>query len=272
MKHAFRPSRLGAAALMLAFLVGAFVSSSRVPASRAQTSALSPTPDHFVAQITRTTIPFIAASTPTATPTPTPTPTATPTPGAPINLNSFATSMSGDGRLVVIESEGDIATPPPGETKETMVPNNRDGNQEIFLFDYAQRRIFQLTDTRHALRDAAATPIEGFNVDVFISNHRASISRDGRYVVFASNAYSDAAPGLTPKSFNGQNHVAALKADANSEIFYYPIPAPPAADLSSGEEVPFTNLANETPVRLTFTPATALPRPGTANASPFFAD
>lgn len=274
MKHAFRLSRVAAALLLLAFVVGAFVSSSRVPTSQAQSAALAPTPDHFVVQITRTTIPFVATPTPspTATPSPSPSPTATPAPGSPIPRNSFATAISDDGRFVVIESNGDIATPGAGQTEAEKSPHNRDGNQEIFLFDYAQRRIFQLTDTRHALKNADASPVDPANIDVLITNHHASISRNGRYVVFGSNAYSDASPGVTPKSFNAQNHVAALKADGNAEVFYYPLPEAPAADLSAGEEAAPFNPAAGTPVRVTFTPATALPRPGTATVAPFFAD
>jgi len=53
--------------------------------------------------------------------------------------NSFAGGISGDGRLVVFESTGNLAT---------ENPRNSDLNREVFLFDYAQRRIFQITDTR----------------------------------------------------------------------------------------------------------------------------
>ena len=41
---------------------------------------------------------------------------------------SFAGSMSGDGRFVVFESRGNLAT---------ENPRNTDNNVEIFLFDYA---------------------------------------------------------------------------------------------------------------------------------------
>src|SRR5712671_2347427 len=59
--------------------------------------------------------------------------------------DSFAGDTSANGRFVVVESSGDIAT------EKTATRNNQDGNRELFLFDYAQRRIFQLTDTRHVL-------------------------------------------------------------------------------------------------------------------------
>ena len=52
---------------------------------------------------------------------------------------SFAGGVSGDGRLVVFESRGNIAT---------ENPRNSDFSNEIFIFDYAQRRIFQITDTK----------------------------------------------------------------------------------------------------------------------------
>src|SRR5262245_56409010 len=56
--------------------------------------------------------------------------------------SSFGGSISGNGRFVVFESRGDLAT---------ENPRNADGNLEIFLWDYAQRRIFQITDTKDLL-------------------------------------------------------------------------------------------------------------------------
>jgi len=61
---------------------------------------------------------------------------------------SFAGGISADGRFIVFESRGDIAT---------ENPRNADGNREIFLFDYAQRRIFQITDTKSVLYDTSVT-------------------------------------------------------------------------------------------------------------------
>src|SRR5262249_23031868 len=52
-------------------------------------------------------------------------------------VGSFASDTSANGRFVVIESNGDIAT------EKTATRNNQDGNREIFVYDYAQRRIFQ---------------------------------------------------------------------------------------------------------------------------------
>ena len=255
MKHAFRLSRAGSfLAVALILLFGAFT------AARAQT--LTPTPDSVVFQVTASTIPAV----PTPTPSPTPTPTATPTPTTPgvLNRDSFAGDMSGDGRFVVMESEGDIST------ERNAARNNADGNAEIFLFDYAQRRIFQITNTKNALKDAAASPIDSANIDVRIVNLKPVISHDGRWIAFISNAYSDANTALTPKDFNGQANAAALKLDGNTEIWLYQIPAVTAVDLSSGAEVTPVDLTAGTMTRVTSTPANAKPEPGTAIIAPTF--
>ena len=254
MKHSYRLSRPGAALFALVLPLAAAAS------ARAQT--LSPTPDNLILQVTRTTIP--AVPTPTPSPTATPTPSPTPTPAA-LPRNSFAGDISGNGRFVVIESEGDIST------ERTPARNNADGNPEIFLFDYAQRRIFQITNTRNALKDAAASPIDNANIDVRVVNQHPVISHDGRFIVFVSNAYSDASPGLSPANFDGNANAAALHADGNTEIFIYQIPAAPDADLSSGTEVTPVDLSAGTMTRVTFTPASSVPRPGASNVVPFFA-
>src|SRR5258705_12978936 len=57
-------------------------------------------------------------------------------------VGSFVGDTTANGRFVVIESNGDIAT------EKTATRNNQDGNLEIFIYDYAQRRIFQVTNTR----------------------------------------------------------------------------------------------------------------------------
>jgi uncharacterized protein (TIGR03437 family) len=251
-KHAIRLSRACAAVFALAAVFGA-------AASRAQT--LSSSPDTAIFQITSTTIPGIP------TPTPSPTPTATPTPGAtpaPVARDSFAADINGSGRFVVIESTGDIAT------DRTPARNNADGNNEIFLFDYAQRRIFQITNTTSVLRDTTKSPIDTTNIDVNVVNLQPSVSRDGRWLVFLSNAYSDADLSLTPKNFNGAANAAALKADGNTEIFIYRIPDVADVDLSQGAEIAAVDLAANTPQRVTFTPATTKPFPATANNPAFF--
>jgi uncharacterized protein (TIGR03437 family) len=251
-KHAFRPSRACASLFALVAVIFAFAASG----ARAQT--LSPTPDTVIFQVTSTTIPG------TPTPTPTATPTATPTPPA-VPRNSFASDISGNGRFVVIESAGDIAT------DRSPARNNADGNQEIFLFDYAQRRIFQITNTKSVLKDTTKSGIDPTNIDVIVVNLQPSISHDGRFIVFQSNAYSDANPALSPKNFDGPSNSAALKADGNTEIFIYALPAfPDVSDLSQGTEIATVDLAAGTMTRVTTTPASAVPRPGATNTQPFF--
>jgi uncharacterized protein (TIGR03437 family) len=174
---------------------------------------------------------------------------------------SFAGGMSGNGRFVVIESSGDIAT------EKTTTRNNADGNREIFLFDYAQRRIFQITDTKSTLRDTTVSPTTNSNIAIEVSNNRPVISNNGRWIVFSSNA-------STPASFNGNDpaNSAALATDGNQELFLYFVPAVPAATLSSGADVPFVDLATGELTRLTNTPASRVPTGGTATVSPFVAD
>ena len=255
MKHAFRLSRVGAvAALAVAALCGAMV---LVGAQ----SNVATTPDPFIVQLTSSTIPPLPPATPTPTPSPTPSPTPTPTP---ISRNSHAAAIDGSGRFVVIESNGDIST------ERTPARNNADGNQEIFLLDYAQRRIFQITNTRNALINPALSPVAFLNIDVEVVNLRPQLSQDGRYLVFISNAYADGT-SLTPKDFNGQPNAAALKLDGNTEVFLYEVPQPAPADLESGAEVPFANLAGGDIRRITVTPASVPPTPGSANAAPTFA-
>lgn len=174
---------------------------------------------------------------------------------------SFTGGISGNGRFVVIESNGDIAT------EKTTARNNADGNREIFLFDYAQRRIFQITDTKSALKDTAQSSTANSNIAIEVSNNRPVLSNNSRWIVFSSNASN-------PASFDGNDATnrAALAADGNQEIFLYFVPNPPAATLTSGVNVPFFELAFGELTRLTDTPASRLPTGGTATASPFVAD
>jgi uncharacterized protein (TIGR03437 family) len=252
-KHSYRLSRPCAPLFALALLLCAGAG------ARAQT--LSPAPDNLILQVTDTSIPASAA--PTPSPTPTPTPSTSPTP---LPRDSFAGDVSGNGRFVVIESEGDIST------ERTPQRNNADGNPEIFLFDYAQRRIFQITNTKNALKDPNASPIDPNNIDVRVVNQHPVISHDGRFIVFVSNAYSDSSPALTPANFDGGANAVALHADGNTELFIYQIPQYPDVDLSSGAEVAPVDLAAGKMTRVTFTPASALPRAGAAGVAPFFAD
>ena len=75
--------------------------------------------------------------------TPTPDPFAVQLTSSPVStFTSLSSDISADGRFVVFTSNGNVAT---------VNPNNADGNREIFLFDYAQRRIYQITNTRNVL-------------------------------------------------------------------------------------------------------------------------
>lgn len=76
---------------------------------------VSPTPDQFIVQLT---------SSPSAL------------------FASYAGDISANGRFIVFLSNGDL------DTQKTATRNNADGNYEIFLVDYAQRRIFQITNTK----------------------------------------------------------------------------------------------------------------------------
>jgi uncharacterized protein (TIGR03437 family) len=195
------------------------------------------TPDPFVAQITTST------------------------------RDSFAADVSGDGRFVVIESTGDIST------EKTAARNNADGNREIFLFDYAQRRIFQITNTTSARVDttkpaidqtSAATLLNFSNVRVEVSNNRPAISNNGRWISFSSNA-------STPANFDGDANSAALIADGNQEIFLYFVPASTATVLSSGVDPGGPDLAAGTFTQITNTAASRLPTAGGASSTPFVA-
>jgi uncharacterized protein (TIGR03437 family) len=227
-KNAFRLSLI---ALMLVCLAAA--------QTLAQTPA--PTPDSFFAQITAST------------------------------ANAYVGGISGNGRFVVFESTGDLSTIYPGQTARTV--SNADGNREIFLYDYAQRRIFQITSTTSARVSTEnnkpaidpTKPTDFSNIDVEVSNNRPFVSRDGRWIVFSSNA-------ATPFSFDGDANKAALKADGNQEIFLYRIPDVPAANLRNGADVPFTDLRRDSFTRVTNTPASILPQAGTATRSPQVAD
>lgn len=204
-------------------------------------------------------------------------------------FDSFAGSISGDGRFVVFESKGNLAT---------ENPRNADGNTEIFLFDYAQRRIFQITDTKSVLFDTTKTATAA-NTRVDITNRRPVISNDGKWIVFSSNATTSTptVPDSTnPSSFDGNAFSTPtptptptptatvsptptptpagnpLTTDGNLEIWLYQIPAYAPADLSSGDEVPLTTLSGGAFTRVTNTLPSRLPQAGSATTSPSVAD
>ncbi|MEJ7624627.1 MAG: hypothetical protein WKF34_11605 [Pyrinomonadaceae bacterium] len=209
---------------------------------------------------------------------------------------AFAGGISGDGRFVVFESNGNVATED---------PRNADNNTEIFIFDYAQRRIFQITDTKSVLFNTVA-PATFDNIRVTIINTRPVISNDGRWVAFSSNATTARAssPNATnPGSFDGNLFTSPtptpsptptgtptptptgtpapsptppanpLTADGNLEMWLYQIPNVTAvASLSAGDELPVTNLAGGTFIRVTNTDPSQLPLPGSNTTGPFVAD
>jgi hypothetical protein len=200
--------------------------------------------------------------------------------------SSFANDMSGNGRFVVIESNADIGTRDPAHG---LNPDNTDGNREIFLIDYAQRRIFQITNTKSRLRVVTDPPTTQSNILVEISNNRPVISSQGRFtgagraftIVFSSNANSLTPAGTntsTPGNFDGNNlsnaDRDALLADANTEVWIYEVPEipDPEVDLSLGAEIPFLNLGGGTFSRVTNTPASRTPQGGTTTVFPVVAD
>jgi hypothetical protein len=212
---------------------------------------------------------------------------------------TFVGGISGDGRFVVFESRGNL---------DTQNPRNADGNTEIFLWDYAQRRIFQITDTRSVLINPTLSSTSFSNIRVEISNNRPTISTDGKYIVFSSNATTNYPGDATnppvvnntnPGNFNGNAFTAPtptpspspsgtpgdnpLTHDANLEIWFYQIPTYPAvADLSAGVEQPLTYLgpvdANGIAVpgaaffQVTNTVPSQLPRTATSTTGAFIAD
>jgi len=190
---------------------------------------------------------------------------------APVGVNSYVNDISGNGRFAVIESNGDIAT---------QNPDNADGNREIFLFDYAQRRIYQITHTRSARNDAArpfltsANLPDLSNIRVEVNNVKPVIGAQPvdtgnnqltYSIVFSSNA-------TTPGNFDGDANSAALALDGNQEIWIYQLPpVSTTVNLSSGDDDP-VDLSAGTFIRVTDTPASRRPQAGSATATPFVAD
>ena len=202
------------------------------------------------------------------------------------NSETFVGGISGDGRLVVFESRGNLAT---------ENPRNADGNREVFLFDYAQRRIFQITDTKSLLVNTANSPTNSDNVRVEIVNVRPVISNDGRWIAFGSNA-TCAFPGnpaanppiapiastTNPGSFDPNSTAATnpcvvmnsnnLVNDGNTEMWLYEVPPVAPVNLSLGDEIPLTNLSAGTFTRVTNTLPSRLPVAGTTTTLPVVGD
>lgn len=191
-------------------------------------------------------------------------------------FDSFAGGISGDGRFIVFESTGDVGT----VRDENNLPNNADGNREIFLFDYAQRRIFQITNTKSLLNNTANAPTFD-NIKVEITNLRPVISNDGKWIAFGSNATTatpavpnDTNPGnFDANSFTTGTGTNPLTTDGNTEMWLYQVPTVPAVtDLSAGDEVPFAGLAGGTFTRITNTNASRLPVAGSTTRLATIAD
>ncbi|HKU75350.1 MAG TPA: hypothetical protein VJR02_15675 [Pyrinomonadaceae bacterium] len=246
---------------LCAIIVAALIGGSLASVS-AQVS--SPTPDPFAVQLT---------SSPVST------------------FNTLSSDISADGRFVVFTSSGDIAT---------VNKNNADGNREIFLFDYAQRRIYQITNTKNVPIPAASpsptpspspspsptaspsptptplpTPADRSLVKIEIDNRNPMISMEpvleggvrSYVIVFSSNAPH-------PANFNGVEGTDPT-VDWNSEIWIYKLPPVADVDLTLGTDIltPLDFPVRESDFqRITFTTASRAPTPGSATASPFFAD
>lgn len=225
-------------------------------------------------------------------------------------FDSFVGSISGNGRFVVFESRGNLAT---------ENPRNADGNLEIFLWDYAQRRIFQITDTKSLLFDPNGSASTPSNIRVEIINTHPVISNDGKWIAFSSNAtiafpgdathppivsatnpgqfdanvFSAPTPTPTPTVSPSPTPTAtptatptpaanSLSYDGNLEMWVYQLPSYlDVADLSAGDEVGFVNLApfnsDGSPTGGAFTPVTntfpsQIPRTGSATQNPFVAN
>ncbi len=183
--------------------------------------------------------------------------------------DSAVRDISGDGRLVLFMSTGNHAT-------ELSNRNNSDNNSELFLYDYAQRRIFQITNTKSLLTDPTKAPTFD-NIKVEILNVEAALSGDGKWIVFASNATTSTptVPNATnPGNFDANAFTAAdgtnlLTNDGNTEIWLYQIPALVPVDLTSGIDVPLVDLSQGTFTRVTNTLPSRLPLPGTTTATAF---
>lgn len=242
----------------LCAIIVAALSGGSLASVSAQTT--SPTPDPFTVQLTSS-------------------------PNNP--FSSLATDISADGRFVVFSSNGDVAT---------QNKRNADGNREIFLADYAQRRIFQITDTRSLPKPPASpsptpspspsptatpsptptplpTPEDRSQLQVEVDNRAPMISLaptlvDGKrsyIIVFSSNAPDPGHPtGIDSTTW---------QADANSEIWIYRVPPVADVDLTLGTDLPLDPLdAGTFDPAVTVTTASRAPTPGSTSAAPFFAD
>jgi uncharacterized protein (TIGR03437 family) len=216
------------------------------------------------------------------------------------DFQTLGGDLSSNGRFFVFYSNGDLST------QDRSIRNNADGNFEIFLIDYAQRRIFQITDTKNLQNPPVTpsptptpspspspspgaspvptatplpTPADPTLVRVEISNRVPMLSLEPRLIagkrsyviVFSSNAPT--LPTYDPTSLSPADK-DALAADANMEVWIYELPAvAEVTDLSSGADLPLTDLTagaftNITPNTTASRPTT----PGGTGLFPFVAD
>src|SRR5207245_5038664 len=77
---------------------------------------------------------------------------------------------------------------------------------------------------------------------------------------------------VTPASFDGTDPGPPVNTDMNQEVWTYQVPAVSDVDLSTGADIPFQDLTQGTFTRITNTPASRAPSPGSTTASPFIAD
>jgi uncharacterized protein (TIGR03437 family) len=84
-------------------------------------------------------------------------------------------------------------------------------------------------------------------------------------IVFTSNAPD-------PASFDGVDTGGVLAADGNMEVWIYRLPAVTDVNLTTGDDLPFQDLNAGTFTRITNTPASRVPTPGSAGIAPFVAD
>jgi Tol biopolymer transport system component len=183
--------------------------------------------------------------------------------------NVAVRGISANGRLVLLQSNGDLAT-------ELANRNNADGNTELFLYDYAQRRTFQITNTKSVLNDPTKAATFD-NIKVELDNVEASFSADGQWVVFASNATTStpSVPNATnPGSFDGNAFTDSmgnnpLTADGNTEIWLYHVPALVSVDLTSGADIPVIDLSGGAFTQVTNTLPSRAVIPGSTTTIPF---
>jgi len=180
------------------------------------------------------------------------------------DAESYVSDTSGDGRFVLIQSNGDIAT---------YNPRNSDRNFEIFLMDVAQRHIFQVTDTKSATQTTTCPQSPQSTIRLAIHNSDSMISNDGRWIVFSSNAttsVSSSQPnGTNPGNFDANipANLQILQQDGNQELWLFQLPNFDLIDIPTGNVPNFVNLSAGVFTQITNTPTSRLPVDGNCSRS-----